>query len=67
MTRSVLAIGSHPDDIELGCAGALLAHMMPLLHGLPVGGVASIQTNAAVVVYGTLFVTVRVDGLVQAP
>ena len=23
---SVLAIGSHPDDIELGCAGALLAH-----------------------------------------
>jgi LmbE family N-acetylglucosaminyl deacetylase len=26
MTRSVLAIGSHPDDIELGCAGALLAH-----------------------------------------
>jgi LmbE family N-acetylglucosaminyl deacetylase len=26
MTRSVVAIGSHPDDIELGCAGALLAH-----------------------------------------
>lgn len=24
--RSVLAIGSHPDDVELGCAGALLAH-----------------------------------------
>ena len=23
---SVLAIGSHPDDVELGCAGALLAH-----------------------------------------
>ncbi|MPQ97730.1 PIG-L family deacetylase [Modestobacter sp. I12A-02628] len=23
---SVLAIGSHPDDIELGCGGALLAH-----------------------------------------
>jgi hypothetical protein len=48
-------------------AGALLAHMMPLLHGLPVGGVASIQTNAAVALYGTLFVTVRIDGLVQAP
>ncbi len=24
--RRVLAIGAHPDDIELGCAGALLAH-----------------------------------------
>ena len=23
---SVLAVGAHPDDIELGCAGALLAH-----------------------------------------
>lgn len=23
---NVLAIGAHPDDIELGCAGALLAH-----------------------------------------
>ena len=25
--RSVLAIGAHPDDIELGCGGALLAHV----------------------------------------
>jgi hypothetical protein len=25
--RSVLAIGAHPDDVELGCAGALLAHV----------------------------------------
>jgi LmbE family N-acetylglucosaminyl deacetylase len=24
--KSVLAIGSHPDDVELGCAGALSAH-----------------------------------------
>jgi LmbE family N-acetylglucosaminyl deacetylase len=24
--RSVLAIGAHPDDIELGCGGALAAH-----------------------------------------
>lgn len=24
--RSVLAVGAHPDDIELGCAGALAAH-----------------------------------------
>ena len=26
MSRSVLAVGSHPDDIELGCVGTLLAH-----------------------------------------
>jgi LmbE family N-acetylglucosaminyl deacetylase len=25
--RNVLAIGAHPDDIELGCGGALLAHV----------------------------------------
>ncbi len=25
--RDVLAIGSHPDDIELGCGGTLLAHV----------------------------------------
>ena len=24
--RSVLAVGAHPDDIELGCGGALAAH-----------------------------------------
>jgi LmbE family N-acetylglucosaminyl deacetylase len=24
--RSVLAVGAHPDDIEIGCAGALAAH-----------------------------------------
>ena len=24
--RSVLAVGAHPDDIELGCAGTLAAH-----------------------------------------
>ena len=25
--RNVVAIGAHPDDIELGCGGALLAHV----------------------------------------
>lgn len=27
MMRKVLAIGSHPDDIELGCGGTLLRHI----------------------------------------
>jgi len=28
VTRSVLAIGAHPDDIELGCGGTLIKHAM---------------------------------------
>ena len=27
MSRNILAFGAHPDDIELGCAGALLKHV----------------------------------------
>jgi LmbE family N-acetylglucosaminyl deacetylase len=27
MRTSVLAIGAHPDDIELGCGGALAKHV----------------------------------------
>src|SRR5947199_6377631 len=26
MSMNVLAVGAHPDDVELGCAGTLLAH-----------------------------------------
>jgi len=28
MVRRILAIGAHPDDIELGCAGTLAAHAL---------------------------------------
>jgi LmbE family N-acetylglucosaminyl deacetylase len=28
VNRSVLAIGAHPDDIELGCGGTLVKHVM---------------------------------------
>ena len=27
MNRNILAIGAHPDDIELGCGGALIKHV----------------------------------------
>ncbi|HUR25121.1 MAG TPA: hypothetical protein VM327_03790 [Candidatus Thermoplasmatota archaeon] len=41
--------------------------LRPLMEGLPVGGVASTQSNAYVSLYGTLFITIRIDGLVYAP
>lgn len=28
MAKSILAVGAHPDDIELGCAGALALHKL---------------------------------------
>jgi hypothetical protein len=48
-------------------AGAIVARLLPQLEGLPEGGVASSTSNAFVALYGTLFITVRIDHLVHAP
>jgi len=48
-------------------AGPIIAHLLPQLEELPEGGVASDTSNALVSIYGTLFVTVRIDHLVHAP
>lgn len=48
-------------------AQPLVDRAMGQLDGLPVGGVASTRSNAYVALYGSLFVTVRVDELVYAP
>lgn len=48
-------------------ARAFLGQMGPLLVGLPVGGIATTQTDAAKGLYGTLYVTARVDQLAYAP
>jgi hypothetical protein len=48
-------------------AMVIVDRLRPLLDGLPVGGVATAQTNVLVNLYGTLFVTVRIDELVYAP
>lgn len=48
-------------------ARAVLQRLLPQLIGLPEGGVASDTSNAFVAFYGTLFITVRVDHLVDAP
>lgn len=48
-------------------AQPLVDRVMGQLDGLPVGGVASTRSNAYVALYGSLFVTIRVDELVYAP
>lgn len=48
-------------------AAPLVQKLRPLMEGLPVGGVASTQSNAYVSLYGTLFITIRIDELVHAP
>jgi hypothetical protein len=50
-----------------GFAKPLVDRVRPQLDGLPVGGVASVRSNAYAALYGSLFVTVRVDSLVLAP
>ncbi|MFA5944643.1 MAG: hypothetical protein WC876_09280 [Candidatus Thermoplasmatota archaeon] len=45
----------------------LVQKLRPLMEGLPVGGVATTQSNAYVNFYGTLFITARIDALVYAP
>ena len=46
---------------------AIASRLVPSLQGQPVGGVATTSSNALVALYGTLFITVQVDELVQAP
>jgi hypothetical protein len=48
-------------------ARPLFAQLRPVMQGLPVGGVASIRSDAYASLYGTVYVTVRIDGLVYAP
>jgi LmbE family N-acetylglucosaminyl deacetylase/CheY-like chemotaxis protein len=50
--QSILAIGAHPDDVELGCAGSLAAHAargdkvhILTLCGGEAGGAASLRAN----------------------
>jgi hypothetical protein len=50
-----------------GFAKPLLDRVLPQLDGLPEGGVATARSNAYVSLFGTLFVTVRIDALVLAP
>ena len=63
------ANGTAPDGTSHlpGFAKPLVDRVRPELDGLPVGGVATVRSNAYVSLYGTLFVTVRVDQLVHAP
>lgn len=52
--RTVLAVGAHPDDVEIGCAGALLEHrdhgddlVLLVLTGGERGGDASLRAQEA--------------------
>lgn len=53
----------HPPEF----AKPLVERLRPLMEGLPVGGVATTRSNAYVSYLGTLFITMRIDGLVYAP
>ena len=53
--RTVLAIGAHPDDVEIGCGGALLEHraqgddlVLLVLTGGEQGGDAALRAQEAV-------------------
>ena len=61
--------GTAPNGTEKppSFAAPLVQKLRPLMEGLPAGGVASTQSNAYVSLYGTLFLTIRVDELVYAP
>jgi hypothetical protein len=48
-------------------ARALLEPLRPPLAGQPVGGVVTVETDAARPWFDTLYVTARIDGLVHAP
>ena len=50
-----------------GFAQPLVDRVRPQLDGLPEGGIASRRDNSYAFLYGTLFVTIRVDELVYAP
>lgn len=48
-------------------ARPLLPQLRPVLHGVPVDGVVSAQSNAYSSYFGTVFITARIDELVYAP
>jgi hypothetical protein len=64
-----IGAGSAPNGTERvpTFAQPLVQKLRPLMEGLPVGAVVSTQSNAYSNVYGTLFLTLRVDELVHAP
>jgi LmbE family N-acetylglucosaminyl deacetylase len=68
MTMNILAIGAHPDDIELGCGGLLLkaakqghhVNMYTLTHGShsgdPVERIQELKESAKAIAVQTLFI-----------